>query len=265
MSVEEIECKTALSASTLPGLTYSLNPYRGCQHNCAYCYAPNVLRLPREHWADDLKVKKNIPMVLSHELKKKKPGVVGISTVTDPYQPLEQKYKLTRYCLEQLLHYDFPVHIQTKSALVIRDIDLLKQFSDSQVMFSIGTLREDERRLLEPQTSSIQDRITALQKCVVAGLKTAVFFGPVYPTTTVEEIPQFLDMMKDAGTQEIWIDMLHLKPGVLENVQKTLQQDPQINQRFSKPMQKPMDHYRIIREEIQKQAKKQHLRIIDAF
>jgi DNA repair photolyase len=265
MSVREIECKTALSASTLPGLTYSLNPYRGCQHDCAYCYAPNVLRVPRSQWGDDLKVKKNIPVVLAHELKKKKPGVVGISTVTDPYQPLEQKYRLTRFCLEQLLQYDFPVHLQTKSALVIRDIDLLVRFSDSQVMFSIGTLHDSERRLLEPQTSSIQERLVALQKCANAGLKTAVFFGPVYPSTSVDEISQILDTMKDAGVQEIWIDMLRLKPGVFENIQKALREDPKISQLFSKQMQNPMEYYTIIREEIRKQGKERNLRIIDAF
>jgi DNA repair photolyase len=265
MTVAEIECKTALSTSTLPGLAYSLNPYRGCQHNCAYCYAPNVLRVPREHWGDYLKVKKNIPLVLAQELKKKKQGVVGISTVTDPYQPLEQKYKLTRFCLEQLLQYDYPVHIQTKSALVIRDIDLLVRFSDSQVMLSIGTLHDNERRLLEPHTSSIQERITALQKCAKAGLKTAVFFGPVYPTTSVNEIPGFLDIMKNAGVQEIWVDMLRLKPGVMENIRKNLTLDGEIAQRFSKQIQKPTDHYRCIREEMRKQGKERNLRIIDAF
>jgi DNA repair photolyase len=265
MNVQEIVCKTALSASTLPGLTYSLNPYRGCQHNCAYCYVPNVLRVPRELWGDDLKVKKNIALVLAHELQTKKPGVVGISTVTDPYQPLEQKYKLTRFCLEQLLQYDFPAHIQTKSALVIRDIDLLLRFTDSQVMFSIGTLHDNERKLLEPRTSSIQERFAALQKCADAGLKTAVFLGPVYPTTTIDEIPRFLDTIKDSGAQEIWIDMLRLKPGVLENIQKILIQNREIDQMFSKQIREPMDYYRNIREEIQKKGKERKLKIIDAF
>jgi DNA repair photolyase len=132
-------------------------------------------------------------------------------------------------------------------------------------MISIGTLHDDERRILEPLTSSIQDRIIALQKCADAGLKTAVFFGPVYPTTTVDEIPRFLDKMKDVGVQELWIDMLRLKPGILENVQKTLQADPGINQRSSKLWQNPMEHYRSIREETQKRGKERYLRIIDAF
>jgi DNA repair photolyase len=261
MDIQEIECKTALSKSSLPGLMYSLNPYRGCQHNCAYCYAPNVLRQPREHWGDTLLVKKNIPLVLASEMKKKKPGVVGLSTVTDPYQPREHHYKVTRYCLEQLLIYDYPVHIQTKSALVLRDIDLLKRFSDSQVMFSIGTLHEQERQLLEPNASSIQARLTALQQCAAAGLKTAVFFGPVYPTMRIDEIPTFVEKIKNAGAQEIWIDMLRLKPGITENIQKTLQGYPLLLQRFLKPM----ENYGKIREELQKQGKKHTVRIIDAF
>jgi len=265
MAVQEIECKTALSTSTLPGLAYSLNPYRGCQHNCAYCYAPNVLRLRRETWGTDIQVKKNIPVVLASELKKKKPGVVGISTVTDPYQPLEQTYRLTRFCLEQLVPHDFPVHIQTKSALVTRDIDLLRKFSDSQVMFSIGTLHDDERRLLEPYTSSIQDRIDALQKCANANLKTAVFLGPVYPTMSIDEIPVLLDSIKNAGVQEIWIDRFRFKPGILENIQKTIQEKQEIAQRFLLQHQKPNEYYTCIREEILKQGKQRNLRIIDAF
>jgi len=224
-----------------------------------------VLRLPREHWGETIQVKKNISVVLASEVKKKNPGVVGISTVTDPYQPIEKTYNLTRCCLEQLLQYDFPAHIQTKSALVVRDIDLLTRFSDSQVMFSIGTLHDNERRLLEPQTSSVQDRISALQKCSQTGLKTAVFFGPVYPTTDIDEIPRFLDTLKDAGAQEIWVDMLRLKPGVWENIQKTLKQDPEINHKFTEQMQQPLEYYSRIREEIQKQGKQRNLRIIDAF
>jgi DNA repair photolyase len=265
MTVQEIECKTALSTSTLPGLAYSLNPYKGCQHNCAYCYAPNVLRLPRETWGTNIQVKRNIPVVLAQELKRKKPGVVGISTVTDPYQPVEQTYRLARFCLEQLLQHDFPVHIQTKSALVIRDIDILRKFSDSQVMISIGTLHDDERRLLEPGTSSIQDRIDALQKCANAGLKTAVFFGPVYPTMNSDEIPSLLDSIKNTDTREIWIDQFRFKPGIPENIHKTIQNNQEITQRFPIHQQKMNENYSSIREELVKQGKKRNLRIIDAF
>jgi DNA repair photolyase len=265
MDIQEIQCKTALSVSTLPGLTYSLNPYRGCMHNCVYCYAPNVLRMPREHWGDVLKVKKNIPLVLGNELKTKKCGVIGISTVTDPYQPIERKYTLTRSCLEQLAHYDFPVHIQTKSALVTRDIDLLLRCNDAQVMFSIGTFHDDERKLLEPNTSSIQDRFIALKKCADAGLNTTVFFGPIYPTTTIEEIPRILDTFKEYGVQEIWIDNLRIKPGIWENIQKKLIPNQEMIRMFLAHVFENKNYYRDIREEIRKKGKERNLKIIDAF
>ena len=258
-------CKTALSASTLPGLTYSLNPYRGCQHNCAYCYAPNVLRLPREYWGDSVEAKTNIPLVLSKELKTKKPGVIGISTVTDPYQPVEQTYHLTRTCLEHLLHHDFPAHIQTKSALVSRDIDLISQFSDAQVMMSIGTLNDYERRLLEPSTSPIQDRLVVLRKLADAGVKTAVFFGPVYPTITNEEIPSILEKFKDSGASEIWIDRLNLKPGIWENISKKLHEHHEIYQVFSKNIFEKKDYYPQLRQNLHEEGKKRGLKIIDAF
>ena len=265
MRIQEVACKTALSFSSLPGLKYSLNPYRGCMHACAYCYAPNILRIPREDWGEFVQVKRNIPLVLAKEVRTKTPGVIGISTVTDPYQPLERTYKLTRLCLEQLVRYKFPAHIQTKSALVTRDIDLLLRLSDAQVMFSIGTLHDDERRILEPGTSSIPDRFKALKQCVDAGLQTAVFFGPIYPTTTIEEISQFLDMLQDADTSEIWIDTLRLKPGIWENIQEKIISHKALMQMFANQLSKEKTYYNTIREEIRKRAKERNIKIIDAF
>jgi DNA repair photolyase len=210
-------------------------------------------------------VKTNIPVVLAKELRTKKSGVVGISTVTDPYQPLERHYSLTRYCLEQLLKYDFPAHIQTKSALVTRDIDLITKFSDAQVMMSIGTIHDQERKLLEPYTSSIQERLHALRKLADARVKTAIFFGPVYPTITGEEIPQILEKFQESGASEIWIDTLNLKPGIWENIQKTLIHHPELYQIFSKNVLENKEHYKIIREEILKRGKERNIKIIDAF
>lgn len=265
MEIRDRTCKSALSASTLPGLTYSLNPYRGCQHNCAYCYAPCVLRIPREQWGTVVEVKTNIPVVLARELRTKKPGVVGLSTVTDPYQPLERTYGLTRSCLEHLLAYDFPAHIQTKSALVTRDVDLLSRFSDAQVMMSIGTINDEERRLLEPFASSIQDRLDALKELGDAGVKTSVFFGPVYPTISVKDIPRILDTFQTSCVSELWIDTLNLKPGIWENIQKTLNQNQKIFQVFQKNILDNKDHYNGIRQEILKCGKERNIRVIDAF
>ncbi len=222
MKINEIKCKTALSRSNLPGLDYSLNPYRGCQHNCCYCYVPNVLRLNRENWGNFVDVKTNIPVVLSKELKKKRKGIVAISTVTDPYQPIEKKYKLTRFCLEQLLIHNFPVHIQTKSDLVARDIDLILKFKDIEVMFSIGTLIDSERKILEPFSSSIQKRLNAMKKISKTGIKTSVFFGPIYPTIKKDDLPGIIDTFFEFGAKEIMVDKFNLKPGILQILEEKI-------------------------------------------
>lgn len=220
--VTEIKCKTALSPSRLPGFDYTLNPYRGCEHGCKYCYAPNILRIPRIEWGEFVEVRRNIPKVLANELKNKKRGVVGISTVTDPYQPLEKSYKLTRYCLKQLLRYDFPVSILTKSALVTRDVDLLSKFPEAEVGITITTYDDSERRLLEPNTSSIKSRITALEKCSMNGIITYAFLGPLYPTIDEDQLKKLIERVKDAGASKIMADRLNLKPGIWKSVNNTL-------------------------------------------
>ena len=265
MKIREVLCKTALSPSRLPGLTYSLNPYRGCQHNCAYCYVPNVLRIKRESWGDFVDVKINIPLVLSKELKKKKPGVVGLSTVTDAYQPVEKKYKLTRYCLEQLLKYDFPVSVQTKSSLVIRDIEVLSRFSDAEVIFSIATLNDTQRRLLEPHSSSIEQRMHAIKRCIKAGIKTSVFFGPIYPTILIDEIPSIIDTFIECGVSKIWIDSLNLKPGIWENVKQRISDNKKMHNVFSKNIFEDKLYYKNLRMTLFKVGKEKNITIVDAF
>jgi DNA repair photolyase len=255
MKIREVECKTALSKSNLPGLDYSLNPYRGCQHSCAYCYVPNVLRIKRNEWGSFVDIKKNIPLILSKELKMKKPGVVAISTVTDPYQPIEQKYNLTRYCLEQLLSYDFPVHIQTKSDLVIRDIDLITKMSDAEVMFSIGTLNDSERKQLEPYTSSIQKRLDAMKELSDIGIRTSVFFGPIYPTVKLENIEEIIDTFVENGASEIMLDRLNIKPGIKQSVEDIFKFD----------ISKSINNYNSMREKAFEISQKKNIKIVNAF
>jgi len=255
LKINEIKCKTALSKSNLPGLDYSLNPYKGCQHSCAYCYVPNVLRIKREDWGDFVNVKTNIPVVLSKELKTKKQGVVGVSTVTDPYQPVEKKYKLTRYCIEQLLRVDFPVHIQTKSDLVYRDFDLISKFSDSEVMFSIGTLYESERKEMEPYASTIQQRLDAMKKISDIGIKTSVFFGPIYPTVKITDLENIIDIFIKNGASEIMLDRLNLKPGVRQSVEDVFKFD----------ISKNIQNYENIRKKAFEIASIKNIKITDAF
>jgi len=265
MQIKEIKCKTALSNSTLPGLRYSLNPYRGCQHNCAYCYVPNVLRISRSQWGFFVDVRTNMPVVLSKELKKKKPGVVGISTVTDSYQPIEKKYKLTRYCLEQLLRYDFPVCVQSKSSLIERDIDIISKFSNAEVMMSIGTLNEYEKSLLEPYASSVKERLDVLRKYSNIGIKTSVFFGPIYPNIKIEDISQMIDTFIESGAGEIMIDRLNLKPGILENIDKRLYSDIKLKNVFRKHLVEGDFYYQKLFDKIIKTCTKENIKVLLAF
>ncbi|EMR74088.1 DNA repair photolyase [Thermoplasmatales archaeon SCGC AB-539-N05] len=257
MQITEIKCKAALSKSNLPGLDYSLNPYRGCQHSCAYCYVPNILRVKREDWGNFVNIKTNIPNILTNELRKKKPGVIAISTVTDPYQPVEKKYRLTRYCLEQLLRYDFPVHIQTKSKLILRDIDLISKLKDAEVMFSIGTLNDSERKKVEPFTPSIKERLDAMSEFSNIGIDTSVFFGPIYPTIKIEDISQIVDKFIKHGAKEIMIDKFNLKPGIWENIQKSFP--------YHKQLIKDQVFYQKIFNETLKACKEKKVKAVTAF
>ncbi|KAA0003678.1 MAG: radical SAM protein [Thermoplasmata archaeon] len=222
--VKEKWCKTALSPSKLPGIMYSLNPYLGCYHGCKYCYVPNVLHVERKKW-EDVHVKVNIPMVLRKELKTKKKGIVGISTATDPYQPLEKEYEITRKCLLLLLKHDFPIDIQTKSDLVLRDIDLIKKFRNAAVGITITTLDEKERKLLEPNAPSIQKRLDAIKKLSNEGIYSYIFFGPIFPTIEKEQLNLYVDVFKKAGAKEIMIDSLHLKKDTWESISSVLPEE----------------------------------------
>ena len=174
--IKEIIVKTALSPSKLPGLDYALNPYRGCEHACIYCYAPSVIHWDKGKWGELVEVKVNLPRILSKELRIKKKGVVGLSTVTDPYHPAEKKYEITRRCLELLLMHDFPVCIQTKSSLVLRDMDLLKRFSNIEVGVTLTTLDERVREKLEPGASSVAQRLNALSELSRNGIQHMGFY-----------------------------------------------------------------------------------------
>jgi len=128
MIVREIDCKSILTRSGIPVVDYAVNPYVGCQHGCAYCYAGFMKRFTghREQWGQFVDVRVNAPQGLARQLKRAKPGTVSLGTVTDVYQPLERKYCLARGCLQALTPYDsFPTTVLTKSALVLHDLDVL--------------------------------------------------------------------------------------------------------------------------------------------
>lgn len=223
MLVKQILCKSALVKSALPGLTYTLNPYYGCAHKCLYCYSPAVLKEWKREWGEFVDVKINIVDVLSKELKRGlKKGTVGISTVTDPYQWLERQYKLTRSCLEALLKSDFPISIQTKSSLVCRDLDLISEFGDADVGFTITTFNDALRKKYELRSSTISERLRALKKIADAGIKTWVFIGPILPAITdkLEELDILFEHLADANVERIIFDRLRIKPGLWQRIEK---------------------------------------------
>jgi len=181
IKVREKLAKTILSKSKV--FDYTVNPYTGCEHGCTYCYARFMRRFcnVEEEWGSFVDVKVNAPQLLGKEVRRKKKGDVWISGVTDPYQPVEKKYRLTRRCLEILLTNGWNVTIQTKSPLILRDIDLLGKFKNAEVGFTITTADERIRKIFEPNTPSIKERIDALSRLHESGIKTFVMIAPVLP------------------------------------------------------------------------------------
>jgi len=179
--VQEIRAKTILSKSKI--YPYVVNPYTGCQHACSYCYARFMKRVTghKEPWGEFVDVKINAAELLRKEIKKKKRAEVWVSGVCDPYQPLEAKYRLTRQCLEILAQNNWPVIIQTRSPLVLRDMDIIKDARDFEVGLSVTTADDAIRKLFEPDAPPIEDRIAALDTLHRAGIRTYAMVAPVLP------------------------------------------------------------------------------------
>ena len=181
MIVREICARTILSKSKI--YDYTINAYTGCQHGCTYCYARFMKRTTGhiEPWGEFVDVKINAPELLQKETNKKPPARVWISGVCDAYQPLEAKYELTRKCLEILVEHGWPITIQTKSALVLRDMKLLRGASYIEVGLTVTTADDNIRRLFEPNAPPIKERIKALDELHKAGIRTFAMIAPMLP------------------------------------------------------------------------------------
>jgi len=181
MIVREIYARSILSKSKV--FDYVINPYIGCQHGCTYCYARFMKRFTghKEPWGEFVDVKINAPDLLEREIDKKPSGRVWVSGVCDPYQPLERRYQLTRKCIEILVQHDWPITIQTKSVLVLRDVDLFKRANKLEVGLTVTTGDERVRQLFEPNVPSIKERIKALGELHVAGTRTYAMIAPMLP------------------------------------------------------------------------------------
>ena len=181
MNIKEIHSKSILSSSQV--YDYVINPYVGCQHGCSYCYATFMKRFTghKEPWGDFADVKINAPELLRREITKKKQGTVWVSGVTAPYQPLEKKYELTRECMEILVQHDWPVIVQTRSPLVLRDVDILKQSKKIEVGLSITTANEEIRKAFERHAPSIKTRLQAIESLHQNRIKTYAMIAPILP------------------------------------------------------------------------------------
>jgi DNA repair photolyase len=202
---------------------FSLNPYRGCEHGCIYCYARpthEYLGLsPGLDFETRIFVKEDAAALLRNELGTRhwQPDTLVLSGVTDPYQPVERSLRITRGCLEELAACRQPVSIITKSALVTRDIDVLcelARFGAASVALSVTTLDEPLRRALEPRTSSADLRLDAVARLNAAGVPAGVMLAPIIPGLTDHEIPAIVKRAADAGARFAGYTMLRLPYGV---------------------------------------------------
>ncbi|MDP4175669.1 MAG: radical SAM protein [Bacteroidota bacterium] len=191
MVIREINAKSILSASKI--YTYVINPYVGCQFGCKYCYARYMKKFTGhfEPWGEFVDIKVNAEELLQKEIKKKKKDRVWISGVCDPYQPLEAKYKLTRKCLKILANNNWPVVIQTRSKLVLRDIDIIKEIKNCDAGMSITTADDEIRKLFEPRATPIIDRINTLKTLHDSGIRTYAMIAPILPGA--EKLIEMLD------------------------------------------------------------------------
>ncbi len=229
MIIKEIECKKALNPCKITGFDYNLNPYVGCVHRCIYCYARFVCRFRKgnQKWGDFVDVKVNVAKVLREQVKRLKPGLVMISSVTDPYQPLEAKYEITRQCLEILADNNFQISLLTKSPLVTRDIDIIKRFNTSgrwaQPGLTITCLDEKDARNFEPRAPSVKSRLLALEKMSQAGISTFVFLGPFIPGISDKNLEELFKRFKQVGVKSIILDKLNIKCGNWIEIKRVLE------------------------------------------
>ncbi|MFH1332476.1 MAG: spore photoproduct lyase family protein [archaeon] len=230
MKIKEVHCKSLLNKTGL-SCDYCINPYTGCSNNCVYCYARFMLRYTnhKEEWGSFVDVKVNAVDVLQRELRKAKPGSIFISSVTDAYQAVESKYKLTRRILE-VLPKNFTPYILTKSALVTRDIDILRGFKRATVGFTITSLNDWKN--FEPNSSPVEDRIKALKKVHDAGIKTNVFLGPVLPYITDKDLEILMERI--GFVDSVMVDRLNIKCGNWPRIKDVVLRDyPDLYDKFA--------------------------------
>lgn len=237
MQVKEIFVKSILSRSGIYGIEYSINPYFGCMHGCLYCYARYMLKLfpTGFNWGEFVHVKVNAPRLLMKDLRKARFGRVLLSSITDPYQPIEAQYKLTRRLLSILSSKNFPVTLLTKSSLILRDVDLFRRFRDIEIGLTLTTLDERVRSIFEPRASSILDRIKALRELRAEGFRVFAFLGPLIPIICEWSLRELIEKLAEIRVNYIVFDKLNIRAGNWPHIRDALQNNfPKLSSKISK-------------------------------
>jgi DNA repair photolyase len=224
----EVQCKSALNPVKNMGFSWSLNPYTGCEHRCAFCYV-RAFELRADRPSDDrygrtIRVKVNVAPVLRAELARRswRKEAVVIGAATDPYQPAEGRFRLTRQCLEVLRDFANPTAMITRGPMIVRDVDVLTDLArraELHVTFSIPTVDDDVWRKTEPGTAHPRQRLRAIEKLVSAGIDVGVGMAPILPglSDRPEQLEAVVKAARAAGATGLWANMLHLKDGTREH------------------------------------------------
>src|SRR5712691_809779 len=232
----EEPCRSALNRVKGMSFQWSLNPYMGCVHRCTFCYV-RAFELRADRPADarygtSIRVKVNVVEVLRRELARRswRGEDVAIGAATDPYQPAEGRYRLTRGCLEALADTANPFAIITRSPLIVRDVDVLAEAArraQVSVVFSVPTLDPEVWRRTEPSTPPPHRRLQALTRLVDAGIQASVGMAPILPGVSdrPEQLAEVVRAAREAGATGVWANLLYLKPGTREHFLANLARD----------------------------------------
>jgi DNA repair photolyase len=267
----EEPCKAALNRVKGMPFNWSLNPYMGCVHRCTFCYVRAFeLRADRpfdSRYGTSIRVKVNVAEVLRRELARpswRREGV-AIGAATDPYQPAEGRYRLTRACLEALGEASNPFSLITRGPLIVRDVDVLAEAArraEVSVTFSIPTLDEEIWRRTEPGTAPPRQRLRALSRLVDAGIRASVGLAPILPgiSDKPELLAEVVRAAREAGACGVWANTLHLKPGTREHYLDCLARDwpellPEYERLYGRRAYLPQSESNPVREAVRKLAR----------
>jgi DNA repair photolyase len=232
----EEPCKSALNRVTGMPFSWSLNPYMGCAHRCTFCYVRaferRADRPSDDRYGRSIRVKVNVAEVLRKELRRPswRGEGVAIGAATDPYQPAEGRYRLTRACLHELSAASNPFSLITRNPMIVRDLDVLREAASRAevgVVFSVPTLDEEVWRKTEPGTPPPRQRLRALSQLVDAGVKAGVGMAPILPgiSDRPEQLEAVVREARDAGATSVWANLLYLRPGTREHFLEHLAKD----------------------------------------